>query len=100
FSAIMATEAAGPAREAVAKEFSALVAECMAKLSEGQREILTLCNTLNRSYEEISQQLGINLGTVKSRIARARDTLRMLLTKACPEFGEQSRPADWFEPLR
>ncbi len=72
----------------------------MEKLDERHREILTLRNVLNRSYEEIAAVLSLNVGTVKSRIARARQNLRALLAEACPEFSAESSPSEWFEPVR
>jgi RNA polymerase sigma-70 factor, ECF subfamily len=69
-------------------EFSGLIANCMEKLSDRHREILTLRNILDQSYEEISQALGVNVGTVKSRIARARECLRTLIAQ---EY-ENSKP--------
>jgi RNA polymerase sigma-70 factor (ECF subfamily) len=100
FADLVATEAAGPAREAVAREFSALVAECMQRLDQRPREILTLRNSLNLSYREIAKKLGISVGTVKSRITRARVSLRVLLSAACPEFGRDAQPVAWFDPVR
>ena len=87
-------------REAATDEFSSLIASCMEKLDARHRDILTLRNSLNHSYDEIAQTLGINVGTVKSRIARARENLRALLAEMCPEFAPESAPADWFEPNR
>jgi len=100
FADLVATDAPSPSREAATGEFSALVSECMEKLDARHREILTLRNLLNRSYDEIAQALGINVGTVKSRIARARGNLRALLAEACPEFASDAEPGDWFEPNR
>jgi len=100
FADLVATDAPSPAREATTGEFSALVTECMDKLDARHREILPLRNLLNRSYDEIAQSLGINVGTVKSRIARARGNLRSLLAEACPEFAPDASPSDWFEPVR
>jgi RNA polymerase sigma-70 factor (ECF subfamily) len=88
--------AAGPAREAIIHEFSALVARCMTQLDENTRPILTLSHTL--SYGEIATLLDINLGTVKSRIARARHTLRGLIATECPDFGPHADPVLWLEP--
>jgi RNA polymerase sigma-70 factor (ECF subfamily) len=64
---------------AVTTEFTERVAECMEKLGKKHREILVLRNVQNHSYEEVAEILGISVGTVKSRIARAREALRELL---------------------
>ena len=100
FSDLVASDDAGPARETVTSEFSELVTRCMAQLGDRPREILVLRNSLNRSYGEIATQLGINVGTVKSRIARARESLRVLLTQACPEFSTDAQPSTWLDPVR
>ena len=77
-------------------EFTALVASCMEKLDKKHREILTLRNVLNLPYEEIGRMLRINVGTVKSRIARARENLRDMLAEMCPEFEPAESGADYF----
>jgi RNA polymerase sigma-70 factor, ECF subfamily len=100
FSDIVPTDAAGPEREAMAGEFSELVAVCMERLGARAREILTLRNLSDRSYVEIARELDISIGTVKSRIARARESLRALLAEACPEFGPDAQPMAWFDPVR
>jgi RNA polymerase sigma-70 factor (ECF subfamily) len=100
FSDLFAATAPSPDRAAVTGEFSELVAECLEKLDAPHREILTLRTVLNRSYDEIAATLGISVGTVKSRIARARGHLRRLLAAECPEFSAEAEPSDWFEPQR
>ena len=100
FSDLIAAESPSPARSAATTEFTTLVADCMKKLDAAHREILTHRNLLDRSYDEIARALGIKVGTVKSRIARARGSLRALLAETCPEFSADSSPADWFESLR
>jgi RNA polymerase sigma-70 factor (ECF subfamily) len=72
----------------------------MKRLGPGHREILTRRNILNWSYDEIARSFGISIGTVKSRIARARVNLRVLLAKACPEFAPDSLPSEWFSADR
>ncbi|MBQ2335742.1 MAG: sigma-70 family RNA polymerase sigma factor, partial [Victivallales bacterium] len=53
--------------------------EEMAKLPEAYREALILRNVKEMSYEEIAALLGCKLGTIKSRINRAREELRSKL---------------------
>lgn len=83
----ISTERGDPAQETATNEFSELISICMEKLDSRHREILIMRNTRQLSYDEIAQALGINVGTVKSRIARARESLRKSLAEAAPEFG-------------
>jgi RNA polymerase sigma-70 factor (ECF subfamily) len=89
-----------PAQETVAAEFTALVAACIERLDRTHREILTMRNVLDLSYDEIARTLGINVGTVKSRIARARDNLRTLLAETHPELKPGLSVADFFLTAR
>lgn len=55
------------------------VRDAMAALDDRHREILVLSAGLGLSYEDIARALGIRIGTVRSRISRARTKLRELL---------------------
>jgi RNA polymerase sigma-70 factor (ECF subfamily) len=44
------------------------------------REIILLCDLEEMSYQEIGQTLGIPIGTVMSRLSRARKAMREVLT--------------------
>ncbi len=100
FSDLLAAESASPVREAVSTEFSGLIEVCMTRLAPAHREILTLRNIHHNSYEEIGSKLGVTVGTVKSRIARARYNVRLVLSEMCPEFARESGLGEWFEPAR
>lgn len=67
-----------PEEKLIKKEESAYILECLDKLQQEQREILILRDIQGFSYEEISGLLKINLGTVKSRISRARENLKKI----------------------
>jgi RNA polymerase sigma-70 factor (ECF subfamily) len=100
-SDLLASDMPDPGREEANREFLAHVKACMEKLSAQQREILTLRNGLDQSYDGIAQTLGISMGTVKSRIARARESLRVLLAEMYAEFEPGTSPfSQWFEPSR
>ena len=73
---VIPAEVESPDDIAVTEEFVSRIAAGMERLSTKHREILILRNIKNLSYEEIAGILGISVGTVKSRIARARDSLR------------------------
>lgn len=96
FADIVASGDHDPAQETVASEFTSLVAGCMDRLDPKHREILIMRNVLDLSYEEIARSLAINVGTVKSRIARARENLRTLLTESHPELRPALSVTDFF----
>lgn len=73
---IFPAEVASPEDMAVTSEFQERVSAAMKLLNDKHREALVLRNVKNLSYEEIAAKLGISIGTVKSRIARARESLR------------------------
>jgi RNA polymerase sigma-70 factor, ECF subfamily len=52
------------------------VSRAIASLPEKYRAALVLCDIEEKSYEEISEVLGLPVGTVKSRINRARNLLK------------------------
>ena len=61
------------------KEINEILEASILKLAPQYREVLILRETLGLDYEQISQVLDCNLGTVKSRLARAREQLRKKL---------------------
>lgn len=73
---VFPAEVVSPEDATVTQEFVDRVAAGMEQLSEKHREILVLRNVQNLSYEEVAEILKISVGTVKSRIARARESLR------------------------
>jgi RNA polymerase sigma-70 factor (ECF subfamily) len=65
-----------PDVQTVKAEFVELLGRRMNELPPKLREVLVLRNVENLSYEQIAAVLECSIGTVKSRIARARDALR------------------------
>lgn len=57
----------------------AIVARALAELREGDREILLLHAWADLSYEQIARALNVPVGTVRSRLSRARRRIRELL---------------------
>jgi RNA polymerase sigma factor (sigma-70 family) len=54
----------------------------LAQLPRGQRDVLVLCGWLDVSYDDAAYALGIPVGTVRSRLARAREHFRRLAEEA------------------
>jgi RNA polymerase sigma-70 factor (ECF subfamily) len=65
-----------PDVQAVRTEFVELLSRHMNELPRKFREVLVLRNVDNLNYEQIAEVLDCSVGTVKSRIARAREALR------------------------
>ena len=68
--------AEAPEAYAQRMELSALIERGIHDLPPDQRLALTLCDVHGYAYEEISEMTGMPMGTVKSRINRARAKLR------------------------
>ena len=72
-SRIVASVAAGRLRPALAK--------ALPGLSRGERDVLLLVALGRLGYGEVARAPGISLGTVRSRLGRARSKLHAVLDK-------------------
>ncbi len=72
----------GPQDAAERTEVRSAVAAGLQALSEDHRQVLVLREIQGLSYEEIAGVLEVDLGTVKSRISRARSALRKILLES------------------
>jgi RNA polymerase sigma-70 factor (ECF subfamily) len=59
-----------------AKELLRRLADCLAKLPAAWRAVLALRDAEDNSYDQIAEILQVELGTVRSRLARARVALK------------------------
>jgi RNA polymerase sigma-70 factor (ECF subfamily) len=64
----------------------AAIAAAVARLPDGQRAVLVLREYHDLDYDEIAAALDLDLGTVKSRLARARHAVRDHLTASRPDL--------------
>lgn len=63
------------------KEQQAKIQECLDRLEPEFREVIVLRDVQGCAYDEIGIMLGIAAGTVKSRLFRARESIRSCLKK-------------------
>lgn len=73
--------APSPHSRAEQRELREALTEGLATLTPEHRQVLLLRELQGMSYEEIAGALDLDLGTVKSRIARAREKLRKYFIK-------------------
>jgi len=62
------------------QELSELIEAALQSLPEDQRTAMILCDIQGYTYEEIAEMTGVAMGTVKSRISRARGRVRDYLS--------------------
>jgi RNA polymerase sigma-70 factor (ECF subfamily) len=77
----LADPQAGPQEAAEKAELRRAVERGLRTLSEEYRSVLILREIHQLSYDEISETLDVDLGTVKSRISRGRKLLRKFLVE-------------------
>ncbi len=68
-----------PSENALTSEFSDLLPKALNTLDEKHSKVLIMRTQDGMSYEEIANELGITVGTVKSRLSRAREQLKIAL---------------------
>jgi len=65
-----------------------VVAAALARLTAKERDVLLLFAWTGLSYEQIAEGLDIPIGTVRSRLNRARERLRRALDTTATRLGE------------
>lgn len=85
-----ADASASPEKRAMQRELRAGLAQAMRELPEDMRAAVVLRDVEGYAYEEIAEILNINVGTVKSRISRAREKLREKITSRPELFDKRS----------
>jgi len=72
----------GPDSHAERQQTVSRVRAAIAELPLGHRQVVTLVDLEDFSYAEVAEILAIPIGTVMSRLCRARASLRQLLVEA------------------
>jgi RNA polymerase sigma-70 factor, ECF subfamily len=75
-------KSAEPSELAAKKEINGLILKSLEKLDPQQRAVIVLRDIEQMSYAEIAHTLDMEIGTVKSRIARGRKNLRDIVEAA------------------
>lgn len=65
-----------PEEIAQQRELHRAIQNCIAALNADQRVVLVLCDVEGLDYQAIADQVGAQIGTVKSRLSRARASVR------------------------
>ena len=71
-----------PAVVAQNKELGELIVKAMMKLDDAQRAVVVLRDIEGMNYARIAEVLDVGIGTVKSRLSRARNNLKEILEAA------------------
>ncbi len=81
FELPVADESGAPESVVLKKERRREIEDAIAQLNEKYRSVLILREFEDLDYEQIARVLHLSVGTVKSRLSRAREKLRNLLEK-------------------
>ncbi|MFW5692538.1 MAG: RNA polymerase sigma factor [Chloroflexota bacterium] len=68
-----------PEQSTLDDELSAVIQGCIEALGAEQRVVLVMSDVQGFSYQEIAEAVGAQLGTIKSRLSRARASVRQCL---------------------
>lgn len=84
----LADESPGPDAVLERRELRRAMQDALLQLTEDHRIVVVLRDVQGMSYEDIAESLGIELGTVRSRLHRARMELK---TRLAPHLTDGSR---------
>lgn len=93
-ASLLADRGQSPYDHAVQAELRARVEDALRQIPESYRTVVVLREIEGFAYEEIAEILQTNLGTIKSRLTRGRNALRVLLEASAPK----PRPATGTAP--
>jgi RNA polymerase sigma-70 factor (ECF subfamily) len=82
--------APGPESRLASRQATARVRHAIAALPMAQRQVITLVDIEECSYADVAHILDVPVGTVMSRLSRARQALKARL-----QAEEQGRPSLW-----
>ena len=71
-----------PIDDYVDRQLGEPLSRALAQLSTDQRQVIVLADIEEYSYQEIAEIMGCSIGTVRSRLHRARALLRRLVERA------------------
>ena len=80
-----------PETESSRGEIVGMVRTVIARLPKGQRQVVTLVDLEGFSYVEVSQVLDVPIGTVMSRLCRARNAMKAMLLPEMQQNPEMIR---------
>jgi RNA polymerase sigma-70 factor (ECF subfamily) len=78
-----------PETEALRTELQDAVARAIVRLPETQREVLLLAQYERMPLAEIARAMSLDLGAVKSRLQRARASLKTMLAAYTPDLEKK-----------
>jgi len=78
----LVSETESPEAHAERAELASALQHCLDALPDDQRLAIVMCDVQEMDYAEIASHMRVALGTVKSRIARARAKLRDCIARA------------------
>jgi RNA polymerase sigma-70 factor (ECF subfamily) len=86
---VLPAQTHNPDTEAERHEVQRRVHDALRRLAPDHRVIVVLRDLQGLAYEEIAEALRMPIGTVRSRLSRAREALRALLKDLAPSMMEE-----------
>jgi len=84
-----ADDSASPEKKVMQIEMRKSISTSIQELPEDMRSAIIMRDIHGYSYDEIADILGVNVGTIKSRISRGREKLREKLSNFSELFGSR-----------